>query len=231
MRFPIDNNLLTQSRDSLSKRNGLYWFVGGAGSGKSTICRTLSTRFDSPVYDMDAHIYGTFHDRFTQERHPVNKAWSKAPDGLAWLLDMSWDEFNSFNQAALPEYVDLLAQDLETADPSANLLIDGGICNPALLAQVLPARQIVCLARPERSSVEIWEENDQRIAMREMIYQLPKGDEAWRKFLEFDGLITHTILKECQESNIPVCARTEMESVDEFAAKVIKVLGIDQHFD
>ncbi len=228
MRFVIDSDLLLQSRAALFGRDRLYWVVGGAGSGKTTICRDLSARFDIPVYDMDAHIYGAYHGRFTQERHPVNKAWSTAQQGLAWLLDMSWDEFDSFNQAALPEYLDLLAEDLAATDSNARILIDGGICNPGLIAQVISIRQIVCLATPERSSAEIWRETDERNAMREVIYQLPKPEEAWRKFLEFDDRITHTILKECLENHISVCSRGETESVEEFAARVARVLGIWQ---
>jgi len=226
MRFIINNDLLTQSRAALSGRDRLYWVVGGAGSGKTTICRALSARFDIPLYDMDAHIYGAYHSRFTQERHPVNRAWSTASDGLAWLLDMSWDEFDSFNQAALPEYLDLLVEDLDATQPNASVLIDGGICNPALIAQVLSTRQIVCLTTPGPLSAEIWNETGERSSMKEAIYQLPKPEEAWCKFLKFDERITHTILKECQENNISVCPRGETESVDEFAESVAHVLGI-----
>jgi hypothetical protein len=226
MPFTINNDLLIQSRTILSKRNKLYWVVGGAGSGKTTICRTLSAQFNIPVYDMDEHIYGTYHSRFTQERHPVNRTWSMAQDGLAWLLDMSWAEFDSFNQAALPEYLDLLTEDIAAIEPNASILIDGGICNPALIAQAISPRQIVCLARPERSSAETWQETDERNSMKEIVCQLPKPEEAWCRFLEFDHLITQTILKECRDNQISVCLRNEAESVDEFAEKVANVLGV-----
>ncbi len=226
MPFLINHDLLTRSRAALFRRDRLYWVVGGAGSGKTTICNVLSARFDIPVYDMDAHIYRAYHDRFTQKRHPVNRAWSVARDGLAWLLDMSWDEFDSFNQAALPEFLDLLAEDLEATKPNASVLIDGGICNPALLAQVISTHQIVCLARPERSSAKIWSETDERKGMKEAVYQLAKPEEAWPKFLEFDDLITRTILKESRANNISVCERRETESENEFAEKVANVLGI-----
>ena len=229
MRFIINNDLLTQSRATLSGRDSLYWVVGGAGSGKTTICRALSTRYNIPIYDMDAHIYGTYHGRFTHERHPVNTTWSTAPDGLAWLLDMSWDEFYNFNQAALPEYLDLLASDLDAAKSSASILIDGGIINPALIAQVISPRQIVCLTTPKQSSADIWGENDERNAMKKAIYQLPNPDEKWRRFLEFDERITDTILKECQENNIAVCPRSELEAVNDFAERVASVLAIRQN--
>lgn len=228
MHFILNNDLLTQARLSLGRRHRLYWVVGGAGAGKTTICRLLSARFDIPIYDMDAHIYGTYHGRFTRERHPANKTWSEARNGLAWLLAMSWDEFDNFNQAALLEYLDLLAEDLASTESDASVLVDGGICNPALLAQVIPARQIVCLSIPERSSAEIWQGTGDRDSMKEAVYQLPEPEEAWRKFLEFDDRITQTILKECQENDIPVCSRGETESVDEISERVARVLGIRQ---
>jgi hypothetical protein len=177
---------------------------------------------------MDAHIYGAYHGRFTRERHPVNKKWSTAQDGLAWLLDKSWDEFDAFNQAALLEYLDLLSEDLDATNPSASILIDGGICNPALLVQAISPHQIVCLEIPERSSAAIWNETHERSSMKETIFQLAEPEKAWRTFLEFDKRITQTILKECQENNISVCPRGETESIDQFAERVGRVLGLRQ---
>ena len=132
---------------------------------------------------MDAHIYGAYHRRFTKEHHPVNNAWSASENRLAWLLNMSWDEYNKFNQAALPEYLDLLSEDLKTVDPTASLLIDGGVGNPALVAQVISNRQIVCLAQAEQSSAEIWEANAERKTMKELIYQLPEREKACKRSL------------------------------------------------
>jgi len=225
MEFIINNDLLAKFRESQLRRDKLYWVVGGAGSGKTTISQTLSTVFNIPVYDMDAHIYGVYHSRFTQEHHPVNRSWSTSENGLAWLLNMSWDEFNNFNQAALPEYLSLLAEDLETVDAKDSLLVDGGICNPALLAQVILPHQIVCLAAPEKSSAEIWGENEERNVMKEIIYQLPEPEKSWQKFLEFDKRITETILNECKENNISICLRNEQESVEVFAERIAKILG------
>jgi len=226
MRFPINKALLVQARDRLAGRSLLYWIVGGAGSGKTTVCQALSVRLEMPVYDMDAHIYGAYHHRFTQACHPVNTAWSTADNGLAWLLAMSWDEFDSFNQAALPEYLDLLAEDLDRVEPGVGMLIDGGISNPALLAQAIPARQIACLSAPEHSSVQIWEAFGERKAMKEAVYQLPNPKAAWLKFLEFDNRLTHTILKECRENSIPIHLRDRDTSADELAERVSRVWGI-----
>ena len=225
MRFDIDHALLARAQEKLSGRT-LLWIVGGAGSGKTTICQALSARLGLPVYDMDAHIYGSYHGRFSPTRHPVNTAWSAAPDGLAWLLGLSWDEFDSFNRAALPEYLDLLCDDLDEMDLTDATLVDGGLCNPGLLAQALPARQIACLAAPELSSVTIWEQTAERAAMKEMITQLPNPEVSWRTFLEFDTRITQTILSECRETGISIYRRDEATLVEELAGHVGRGLGL-----
>jgi hypothetical protein len=64
--------------------------------------------------------------------------------------------------------------------------------------------------------------------MKEAVYQLARPEEAWRKFLEFDDLITRTILKESLENNISVCERSETESINKFAVRVANALGIRQ---
>jgi hypothetical protein len=223
MPFSINTDLLAQARVVLSNRKRLFWIVGGAGSGKTTVCSILSEQHVLPVYDMDAHIYGTYHNRFSPDRHPVNTTWSTSENGLAWLLSMSWDEFNNFNQAALPEYLDLLAEDLADTPPDSPLLIDGGITNPALLAKVLPLRQLVCLAA--KPGINVWERSD-RQEMKTAIFQLPNPEEAWRKFLEFDNQITRTIEEECLENQIKICRSRSSASVEDLAADVARLLGL-----
>ncbi len=58
-----------------------------------------------------------------------------------------------------------------------------------------------------------------------MIFRLPNPKEAWRKFLEFDERITHTILRECQENDIAVFSRSATETVDELTERVANALG------
>ena len=227
MKYPINHNTLSEISKTLSKNNRLFWIVGGAGSGKSTICSILSKRFEIPVYDMDAHIYGSYHKRFTKERHPANFQWTNSQNSLEWLLKKSWEAFNSFNQSALVEYLDLLAEDIQSNNTPSTLLIDGGICNPGLLAQALPSNQIVCLSRLHNSSKEIWEENEERLGMKQLIDQLKEPENAWEKFLEFDAKITQTILDECQASNIAICVRDQNESPTTFSDKVASLLNLE----
>jgi hypothetical protein len=223
MPFPINTALIVQAGKVLSRRERLFWIIGGAGSGKTSVCSIISALHSLPVYDMDAHIYGTYHNRFSPDRHPVNTAWSTSENGLAWLLSMPWDEFNNFNQAALPEYLDLLAGDLAETPPDSPLLIDGGITNPAMLTKVLPLHQIICLA--VKPGVNVWEGVD-RQAMKEAIFQLPEPERAWHRFLEFNNQINRTIEAECRENNIKICQPRLSASVEDLAKDVARLLGL-----
>lgn len=223
--FKINQSLLDHTRVVLNQRERLYWLIGGSGAGKTSVCGILSKEFGLPVYDMDAHIYGAYHSRFTA-RHPVNRTWAAAPNGLAWLLSMSWEEFDRFNRAALPEYLDLLSDDLDNPEYARGVLIDGGVCSPALLARAILPTQIVCLAAPELSSEQIWQADGERGEMKTFIDQLSQPEEMWRKFLAFDALITATILRESRASGIPICTRSEGEAAVAFARRVSQSLSI-----
>lgn len=61
--------------------------------------------------------------------------------------------------------------------------------------------------------------------MKEAVYQLPNPEEAWRKFLEFDKRLTHTVLKECRGSGIPIYLRDKGTSVEDLAEQVARGLG------
>ena len=227
MRFTPNDELIRRAHAVLTRQERVYWVVGGAGSGKSTVCRAISTKYKITLYDMDAYIYGSYHSRFTEGRHPVNKAWSTAPNGLAWLLSMSWQEFDSFNRAAIPEYLDLLVEDLESGDGGSSYLIDDGISNPAVLAQAMPVHRIVGLGVRETTSAMIWEEDQKRKGMKEAVWQLPDPERAWDRFLEFDARITSAVLAECEQSGITVCSRDAAATVDETASRTARLLGLE----
>lgn len=225
-RFVINEALLETAKTKLANRPRTFWVVGGAGSGKTTICQALARQYNLPLYDMDAHIYGEYHGRFSPSRHPVNSEWAAAANGLAWLLAMSWAKFDAFNKAAVPEYLDLLADDLAKLPANAGLLIDGGIVNTAVAAQAFPANQMVCLSRPNLSSSEVWQETPARLEMKAMFADLPDPENMWQKFLEFDEQINQTILRESQTANIPICVRSETDSVELLANRVAQTLRL-----
>ncbi len=220
MRFRVSENVLPKARQVLAGRGRLYWIVGGACAGKSTVCRAISKMSGLPIYDVDAHIFKDYPSRCTAERHPALKAWFSAPHPFAWMLGLSEEEFQEFNWATTAEYLDLIADDIAGIPPGEGMLIDGGISSAAVLAEVAPAAQVACLATTEATSVRTWEESADRAFMKEMVYQLPDPENAWKKFLRFDALITRALLDECRASGIRVFRRDQDTEVTEFAQRI-----------
>ena len=210
----------------LASDGRIHWLVGGAGSGKSTVCRELRARLDAVVLDMDSRIYGTYHALFSPSRHPVSSRWSAAGDGLGWLLDMTPVEFDAFNRASLPEYLDLLGRELLTLEDPRLIVVDGGICNPALLATVLEPSRIVCMRREGSDASVLWGEAGARADMRDAVMRLDATGQKWERFLEFDDLITSTAADECAQVGIRVCQWSESDSAHEIANRVAGMLGL-----
>lgn len=203
----------------------LRWLLGAAGAGKSTVAQILAGRHRLQLIDLDAHIYGDWHSRFTSERHPANNQWTSAPNSLEWLLGMDWAGYDRFQRAALFEYLDLLADDLECG-PGGRVLLDGGLYHPALLAKVLSADRIVCLARPQRSAREVWESSAERRAMRDSMNNLPDPDAAWARFLEFDEHIALTVAEEAATIGITLHERQPDEAVATTVVAVAQAFGL-----
>ena len=224
--FRVDQTLLEDCRRALSGNDRIHWVLGGAGSGKSTVSRELRSSPGVMVLDMDSRIYGAFHALFSPSRHPVSREWHAAGDGLSWLLDMTWDEFDSFNRASLPEYLDLLAREIETLDSSMELVLDGGVWHPGLLSTVIEPSRMVCMRRKGLDASRLWDEPGERSKMRDATMTLDASGAKWSRFLEFDDGITSTILTECSQAAIPVCVWDDSESSSDTAARVGGMLGL-----
>jgi hypothetical protein len=220
MIFNANSEYLDKAHAVLAGRPDLYWIIGGAISGKTTICREISARTGIAIYDMDAYIYDRYMSRYSRERHPANKSWFSAPNPLEWVLSLSWEQFDALNQAANAEYLDLLADDLVGTTGLAPLLFDGGFTHPSILAQAAPVTNIVCLATAGTDLVESWESSEDRLVMKRWIEALPEPDEKWHKFLEFDRLITQTIEAESREYGIESFWRDNDTTVRELAGRI-----------
>lgn len=229
--FRVDIELIDRAKEILSAHPYVYWILGGAGSGKSTICAELSRACSIPVYDMDEHIYGGYFSRYRAERHPANTAWAAAEDGMQWLLDMSWDEFDAYNRAAAVECLDLLSDDLAQMDRTQRLLVDGGLYHPELLSCVMPCERIVSLTAPHLDSTAVWTGTDERLAMKEMIGHLTDPERAWRTFLEFDAGITKTISTQAEAIGSPVVSRSPSDTAFVVATRVAATLGLESATD
>jgi hypothetical protein len=218
--FQPNKQLLLRAGQLLARFDQIYWVLGGAASGKSTVCRAIADQTDTAVYDMDAHIFGKYMGRYDEKRHPASLAWFTAVSPLAWILSLSPTEFDSLNRAANVEYLDLLAGDLRQNQPNGPLLVDGGLTHPALLAQVLPVERIVCLVVDTAVSHHAWNHDPDRAEMKQSILKLPDSAAAWQKFLVFDDQINQTMKAESQSAGIKILQRDSNTSLTEMVHKI-----------
>jgi len=203
--FSVDRSLLEKARSALSARADLYCVIGGACAGKSTVCRALAETSGVALIDMDQRIFGGFS--FDPKRHPAVSAWFSADNPLAWMLSRSWTDFDALNRATNAEYLDVLADELLTAERSGPQLIDGGFTHPSVLAEVFAPSHIVCLSTTPAESARCWETAEDRAQMRRWIRALPQPDAMWSRFLEFDRKMSETMVAESRALGIAVIVR------------------------
>ena len=225
-KFDVNKEILAAAGAVLSRYERIYWVIGGACSGKSTVCQAISTQKNIPVYDMDAHSFGVYMERYTWERHPASKTWFSAGNPLAWALSLSWREFGELYRAANAEYLDLFAKDVAETSTESVLIVDGGVTHPSVLAQVIPPERIFCIEVDVEQSARMWNEDEGRVVMKQLVLDLPDGEAMWRRFLEFDRAISENIVDESRSAGIRVFRRDDGLSVAELTRIVMEHLRI-----
>ncbi len=225
--FEVDRALLRAAAERLAPVHGLRWVIGGACSGKSTVCRTISRWTGVPVYDMDEHVYGRYMSRYSASRHPASTAWFKRGDGLAWVLSLPWAAFDDLNRATNAEFLDLVAQDLGECFGDRPVLVDGGITHPSVLAAAVDPTRIACLTVDDAESRRLWAEEEDRAGMRRAVEGLPDGAERWATFLTFNERMSATIDREAREQGISVVARAPGASAEALSRRVMEALGLE----
>lgn len=226
LRFTVQQALLQEAAQCFAAFSRVYWIVGAACAGKSAVCRELAAMRNLELVDMDTLIYGTFMGRYTPARHPANTAWFGAPDPFAWVMDLTWEEFNALTAAADAEYLDLFARELSARDPARPLLVDGGVAHPAVPAQVMPAARIGCVAVRDEIRTKCWETAEDRADLRRWVNELPDPIGAWEKFLHHDRLMAQTMDAECAAHGIVRIERRDDEDVTVTATRMAHALGI-----
>ena len=225
--FEVDRALMREAAQTLASARGLRWVIGGACSGKSSVCQTISRWTGVPVFDMDEHVYGHYLSRYSLSRHPASSAWCTRRDGLAWVLSLPWETFDDLNRATNAEFLDLVARDVAERYGDRPVLVDGGITHPSVLAAVVDPARIACLAVDDAESRRIWEEDEARSGMRRAVERLPGGTERWARFLTFNERMSATIEREAREQGVAVFARTPGVSVEALARTVMLGLGLE----
>jgi hypothetical protein len=225
--FEADRALIREAALRLASARGLRWVIGGACSGKSSVCQTISRWTGVPVYDMDEHVYGHYMSRYSPSRHPASSAWFRRRDGLAWVLSLPWETFDDLNRATNAEFLDLVARDVAERYGDRPVLVDGGITHPSVLAAAVDPARIACLAVDDAESRRIWEEDEARSGMRRAVERLPGGRERWATFLTFNERMSATIEREAREQGVAVFVRTPGVSVEEASRTIMAALGLE----
>ena len=225
--FEADRALVREAAQTLASARGLRWVIGGACSGKSSVCQTISRWTGVPVYDMDEHVYGHYMSRYSPSRHPASSAWFGRRDGLAWVLSLPWETFDDLNRATNAEFLDLVARDVAERYGDRPVLVDGGITHPSVLAAAVDPARIACLAVDDAESRRIWEEDEARSGMRRAVERLPGGRERWATFLTFNERMSATIEREAREQGVAVFVRTPGVSVEEASRTIMAALGLE----
>ena len=224
--FALNQTLLDDARTVFGRYPQLYWILGGSCAGKSTVAQAIAAHLGWNALDMDDLIYGTFMAHYSDARHPASRAWFGAANPLAWVMGLSWEEFNALTTAADAEYLDLFARELAQRDPETPLLVDGGLAHPAVLARVMPPARMVCVAVDDAVRAHCWEHAPARAEMRGWLAALPHPAEMWAKFLRHDRLMAQTMDAECTAAGITRVERGEYEPIDATAARVMEALHL-----
>ena len=104
--------------------------------------------------------------------------------------------------------------------------MDGGVTHPSVLAQVIPPERIFCIEVDVEQSARMWNEDEGRVVMKQLVLDLPDGEAMWRRFLEFDRAISENIVDESRSAGIRVFRRDDGLSVAELTRIVMEHLRI-----
>jgi hypothetical protein len=222
----VNEALLADARRVLAGHGGLRFVLGGAGTGKSTVCAALAVRRGLEILDMDARLYGSWHGRFDPARHPANHAWSTAADPLAWQVAMEPGAFLAFHETATAEALDLLADELRGADPARPLVVDGGFGSVAVVARVVPASSIVCLALPPDLIATVWTGDEERRGFLDVVAGIEGQKDPMGRFLALDAAMSARMVADAHAAGVAVIERQGDEPVTLTAARVAEVLDL-----
>lgn len=225
----MDEALLADVRARLADHPGLRFVLGGAGTGKSTVCAAIADRNPVRLIEVDARLYGSWHGVFDARRHPACHAWSSAADPLAWLVALDPDAFLAWHAASTVEALDLLAVELgavESDGRDAAILVDGGFGSSAVLARAIPPRHIAVLSLAPAPGGDVWTSSPDRRAFLDVVAGVRGIADPVARFLALDRALSDRIVADAASAGMRIFQRLADTSVAALADAVAAHLGI-----
>ena len=145
--------------------------------------------------------------------------WFDQENPLKWILSLSDSDFDDLNRATNPELLQILFSELTQIDTP--MLFDGGLTHPAILTELVPSSQIVCLSTTPMDAEELWNTFPKRLEMKEMV---KNAQASWERFHECDKLISQTMEDESQAHCIKIFPKSG--TPESMAKKIITHLGL-----
>ena len=182
----------------------IFWILGGACSGKSTLAHALCEFSGLHLIDMDARIYGSWVPSYNAECCPENHRWIQQENALEWALGLSDEAYSDHCKKVSREYYQLLSIELGSRDNRKATIIDGGFSS--LVPWVLDIQQdnVVCLTIERELAIAEWNSHPDRVGFKREIMTLRNGEQKWERFLELDALISSQLEQEAIALGIPV---------------------------
>jgi hypothetical protein len=224
--FAVDDALVQAARRVLGPMDRLWFLLGGSGAGKTTVGSALAARYDLELLDMDARMYGSWHEQFDPVRHPASSAWARSPDPLAFLVRMEPGEFLAFHAASTAEALDLLAAELDGADPGHPTLVDGGFGSLGVVARVVPVSRLACLSLPPALRAGAWTDTPDRRGFLDVVAGVPGIDDPVGRFLALDVRLALAMDEDAGAAGVRVLERQPGLGVDALADAIAAHLGI-----
>jgi hypothetical protein len=185
------------------------WIGGGQGSGKSSIARALSRRFDLQLYNVDRRTWLHEARMPTTEFGVISmdERWVHAsPERmLEWFVSTSRHRFR------------LVLEDLRELPDSPSVIVEGPQLFPTSVAAVLSDRDQALFLIPDAG------EQEARLLGRGPLPGTSDGVRARANATERDLLITARFAREARELRLPVLAVDRpLDEMIELAAEQLR---------
>jgi len=200
----------------------VFWILGGACTGKSTLATALREYLGLHLIDMDERIYGTWVPLYSAESYPENHHWIHQVNPLEWALGLSDDAYSEHCKKVSGEYFQLLEIELGCRDNQEATIIDGGFNSLVPWIQEIQPGNVICLDIERELAITEWNSHPNRAGFKREIIALSEGEEKWKRFLELDALISSQLVQQANALEIPVISARRADNLGTLVEQLVE---------